>query len=144
MRSHAMVLSLALAAAVASACSGMADFGANPSGPTGVGGNGSGGGSTSPSAGRSTTITASSMTTGGAYGSGGNYFFSPSPDTVVAGTMVTFQFGSVTHNVVFASANAPANIPASTNTSVNRTFSTPGAYSYQCTIHGFGGVLVVQ
>jgi len=84
------------------------------------------------------------MTTGGAYGTGGNYFFSPTPDTVSAGSVVTWEFGSVTHNVVFSAANSPANIPPSANTTVSRTFTTAGTYNYECTIHGFSGVLVVQ
>jgi plastocyanin len=82
---------------------------------------------------------------GGSYGSGGNYYFSPTPDTVAAGTTVTFQFGSVTHNVTFTPvANVPADIPASMNTSVQRTFSAAGTYNYTCTIHGFSGVMIVH
>jgi len=101
---------------------------------------------TSPSTGgHSNTITASSTTTGGAYGSGGNYFFSPTPDTVAAGTSVTWMFGSVTHNVHFdAAPMATASIPASTNTSVARTLSAPGTYTYHCTIHGISGTVVAQ
>jgi len=98
-----------------------------------------------PGGGASTTITASSTTTGGVYGSGGNYFFSPTPDSVTAGTAVTYQFGSVTHNVHFdAVANAPDSIPASSNTSVQRTFSAAGTYTYHCLIHGIGGTVVVH
>jgi plastocyanin len=148
MRVDLALVSVAVAAALAGACGGSSGMSQAP-GITGVGsggsGGGSGGGSMGGSGGHNTTITASSVTTGGVYGSGGNYFFSPTPDTVAAGTVVTFQFGSVAHNVVFAaSPNAPANIPASMNTSVDRTFSAAGTYNYMCTIHGFSGVLAVH
>lgn len=103
---------------------------------------GPGGGSTG---GHSTTITASSTTTGGSYGSGGNYFFNPTPDSVAAGTAVTYAFGSVTHNVHFdAVANAPDSIPASANTNIARTFTTAGTYTYHCLIHSISGVVVVH
>jgi plastocyanin len=112
---------------------------------SGSGSSGATGPAQSPSGGHSATIVASATTVGGIYGSGGNYFFSPTPDTVAVGTSVTFSFGSVTHNVVFAAmANAPADIPASTSTTVARTFTTAGTYNYTCTIHGFSGVMVVQ
>ncbi len=142
-RSHAVVLSLAAAWLVAAACNGAMDPNSS-SGLTGVGSGGSTGGGSPTGGSPSATITASSVTTGGAYGSGGNYFFSPTPDTVALGTTVTFRFGSVTHNVVFSSPTAPANIPASMDASVTRMFATAGTYNYMCTIHGFSGVLVVQ
>lgn len=101
--------------------------------------------STGPTGGNSTTIVASSSTTGGgAYGAGGNYFFSPNPDTVSAGA-VTFQIGSVEHNVHFDTGPvAIDSIPAASNTSVSRTFSTSGTYTFHCTIHNFSGTLVVN
>jgi plastocyanin len=146
LRSRGAVVSLAAAVLVAVGCSGAMDQGLT-AGPTGVGsggGGGAGGGSNGGGSPSAATITASSVTTGGMYGSGGNYYFSPTPDTVAIGGTVTYQFGSVTHNVVFSSPNAPANIPASMNTSVARIFSTAGTYNYMCTIHGFSGVLVVR
>ena len=95
--------------------------------------------------GHSTTIVASSATRGGAYGSGGNFFYSPTPDTVSAGAAVTYQFGSVVHNVHFdIVSNAPDSIPATSNASVVRTFTTAGTYNFHCTIHGFSGTLVAQ
>jgi plastocyanin len=95
--------------------------------------------------GHSATIVASATTTGGSYGSGGNYFFSPSPDSVAAGTAVTYSFGSVTHNVHFdAVTNAPDSVPASANTNVQRTFTTAGTYTYHCLIHNISGVVVVH
>ncbi len=109
-------------------------------------GSSSSSGATGPSAGSSTTIMASSVTTGGAYGSGGNYFFSPNPDSVAVGTTVTFQFGSVVHNVMFDGAvpGAPANIPNSSNASVTRTFSTAGTFPFHCSNHNFSGTLIVH
>jgi plastocyanin len=128
MRPQVTVLAFAVAVTAAVACSS--------SSTTGTGGGGGG---------HSNTITASSSTRGGAYGSGGNFFFSPTPDTVAAGTAVTFTVGSVVHNITFANGQgAPANIPATSNSSTMRTFPAAGTYNYTCTIHGFSGVLVVQ
>ena len=48
----------------------------------------------------------------------GNYFFSPTPDTVAVGASVTYMFGSVAHNVHFSAvAGAPDSIQTSMNTS---------------------------
>ena len=91
------------------------------------------------------TIVLSSVTSGGAYGSGGNYFFSPNPDTVAVGAPVTFQFGSVVHNVHFDTGPVLLDsIPATSNVSVARTFPTAGTYTFHCTIHNFSGTAVVQ
>ncbi len=103
--------------------------------------------STGPSGGSSNTITLSSQTTGGgAYGGGGgNYFFSPNPDTVSAGTAVTFKIGSVIHNVHFDTGPTPLDsIPASSNSSNVRTFAAAGTYTFHCSIHNFSGTLVAQ
>ena len=103
--------------------------------------------STSPgtSGGRSMTIIASSSTMGGAYGSGGNFFFSPNPDTVTAAAPVTFQFGSVVHNVHFDTGpSLPDSIPATSNTSVARTFTAAGTYTFHCSIHNFSGTVIAQ
>ena len=129
MRPHVRLLTLAVAGIVAAACS-------SSTSPT----SGSTGG------GHSATIVASSTTTGGAYGSGGNYFFNPSPDTVAAGSTVTWMFGTVTHTVHFAAgqAGAPDSIPATNSASVGRMFTTPGTYVYHCTIHNFNATLVVK
>jgi plastocyanin len=73
--------------------------------------------------------------------------FSPSTLTVNAGDVVTFAFGSVAHNVAFDNPNAatPTDIGGfNSNTSIQRTFSTAGTYTYHCTIHPFmtGSVVV--
>jgi plastocyanin len=65
----------------------------------------------------------------------------------VAGGTATFAFGSVAHNVFFdGAAGAPADIPGvNSNTSVTRTFTTPGTYVYTCHIHpGMTGRIVVS
>lgn len=127
-----VVVGIAVAAVAAAGCS-------SSSGGTGpVGG------------GHSLTIVASSTTSGGSYGHGGNYYFSPTPDSVATGSTVTFQFpASVTHNVTFtAVANVPADIPnsggAGAMVNVNRTFTTAGTFDYHCTIHNIGGTVVVH
>lgn len=74
--------------------------------------------------------------------------FAPASITVSAGTAVSFDFGSVGHNVYFATAaGAPADITGSNaNTTIMRTFTTPGTYTYTCHIHPFmhGTVVVTQ
>src|ERR1700728_2979280 len=69
MRPQALVVGTVIAAVCAvSACS---------TSTTSPGGGGAAGGN-------SNTITGSTTTTGGVYGSGGNYFWSPNPDTVAS------------------------------------------------------------
>jgi plastocyanin len=73
--------------------------------------------------------------------------FSPATLTVSSGTVVTFAFGSVPHNVFFDPATgAPGNIPdPSSNVNVERTFPTAGSFHYTCHIHpGMQGTIVVQ
>lgn len=73
--------------------------------------------------------------------------FSPSPVTIVRGGTVTFDFGSVPHNVFFdgGPAGAPANITGQ-NTSVSKTltFDSVGTFVYNCHIHpGMKGTVIV-
>lgn len=63
--------------------------------------------------------------------------FNPTLLTVTAGTTVTFAFGDTAHTVTFKTAGAPANIPATSNASVQVLFPTAGTYNYQCTIHPY-------
>jgi plastocyanin len=65
--------------------------------------------------------------------------FTPTTLTTQAGHAVTFAFGSVGHNIFFdVATGAPANIPGvNSNTSVSRTFDTPGTFTYSCHIHPF-------
>jgi len=65
--------------------------------------------------------------------------FTPATLTTQVGHSVTFAFGSVGHNIFFdAVSGVPSNIPGvNSNTSVQRTFDTPGTYTYSCHIHPF-------
>jgi plastocyanin len=65
--------------------------------------------------------------------------FNPGSLTTKAGHTVTFVFESVGHNVFFnAAPGVPADIPGvNSNTSVSRTFSTAGTYTYVCHIHPY-------
>ncbi len=95
------------------------------------GGGGGGGG-------HSTTITV------------GNNLFSPTPDTVAAGT-VTFSWATPSngHNVTWDTG--PGTLPTSSATMMSGTYAVPlqaGTYTYHCTIHvaqyGMRGTIVVQ
>lgn len=101
---------------------------------------------TNPGGGASSTITANYTVTGGSYGSGGsaNWFFSPTPDTVTAGSSVTFTWSGAQHNVIWDTPNSPDSIPEMGSASVSRTFSKAGTYNYHCTVHNMSGVVVVQ
>ena len=73
--------------------------------------------------------------------------FTPATLTVTAGETVEFTFGSVAHNVFFATkAGAPADIAGNNaNVSVARVFATRGNYTYTCHIHPqMQGTVVVQ
>lgn len=74
--------------------------------------------------------------------------FTPSQVTLIAGGTVTFDFGTVEHDVFFdnAPAGAPQNITApSANKSVVLTFATPGTFAYNCHIHpGMRGTVIVK
>ncbi|MBX9928515.1 MAG: Ig-like domain-containing protein [Gemmatimonadaceae bacterium] len=62
--------------------------------------------------------------------------FSPFLTTIAVGGTVTFRFGSVDHNVIFANvAGKPADIQIIRNANIARTFNTRGLYPYDCTIH---------
>jgi len=133
MRPQALVVGTVIAAVCAvSACS---------TGTTSPGGAGAAGGNRN-------TITGSTTTTGGVYGSGGNYFFSPNPDTVAAGSVVTFSIGSVPHSVHFISVPSGATVPDSvallSNGTATRTLTTPGTYTIECFNHMFMGTIVVK
>jgi plastocyanin len=118
----------------------------------------SGGGSTSPT---SNTGTGSTSGTGSGSGSGsGNssvppntviaragIFFDPASLTVPVNTTVSFTFESVGHNVIFDAVNGrPADISGSNaSTTITRVFTTPGTFTYHCTLHaGMNGTVVAQ
>lgn len=102
-----------------------------------------------PVGGRSDTIIAVGSTppnNGFGNSSGGQYYFSPAPDTVPAGTQITFRFNDVTHTVTFDGGPVTlTNIPATTNADSVRTFAKPGTYTWHCSIHPYmHGTLVAQ
>ena len=73
--------------------------------------------------------------------------FTPATLNTQVGHAVTFAFASVGHNIFFdAATGAPADIPGvNSNSSVTRTFDTPGTYTYSCHIHPYmQGKVVVQ
>jgi len=96
---------------------------------------------------------------GGGGGGGGhtsnltvqNYSFSPTPDTVTAGTAVTFTWaaGSVDHNVTWDTGPTS---PPNSATMATGMYTTPalsaGTYTYHCTIHvntnNMRGTIVVK
>ncbi len=63
--------------------------------------------------------------------------FTPFTSTIKVGGTVTFDGGSQTnHNVIFTpKAGAPADIPATLNQRIARTFNTVGLFPYACTLH---------
>ncbi|MEO7104303.1 MAG: plastocyanin/azurin family copper-binding protein, partial [Gemmatimonadaceae bacterium] len=66
--------------------------------------------------------------------------------TVVPGGTVVFEFGGLGHTVIFDSGpNPPDDIPNITvNTSITRTLTATGTYTYHCRIHpGMAGTIVV-
>jgi plastocyanin len=73
--------------------------------------------------------------------------FTPATLNVAVGQTVTFSFGSLAHNVFFATqAGAPADITGlNANVSIDRQFTTQGTYNYTCHIHPqMHGTVVVQ
>lgn len=72
--------------------------------------------------------------------------FSPFLTTIGVGGTVTFRFGSVDHNVIFALLTGrPADIQITRNVNVSRTFNTKGTFPYDCTVHpGMSGQVEVK
>lgn len=116
MRIRNSAAALALAGALA-ACGSDDDNGPSGPGPTG------------------TTVSASAAS-----------IFSPGTLDITVGQTVTWNFGPVDHNVMFDPVTgAPANIPATRNASVTRTFGTAGTFPYVCTLHpGMAGTIRVS
>ena len=73
--------------------------------------------------------------------------FQPAGASVRTNGTVTWNFGSLGHNVTFSDVvGAPADIGGvNMGTSVSRTFGTAGSFPYQCTIHpGMSGSVTVS
>lgn len=122
MRSKAL---MTLCAAALTAC------GSSLYGPVMSPGGGGGGG-------HSTTITV------------GNDFFSPTPDTVTAGSLITWTWATPSngHSVTWDSGpdSLPSNSGVMTSGSYSATLNTAGTWRYHCSVHGaaMSGVIVVQ
>jgi len=91
----------------------------------------------------------SPTTNGGAQVQVGDNFFSPASLTVTAGTSgakVTWTWvGSASHSVTFDNSGPASNVQSSGT--FTHTFTTPGTYTYFCTVHGravMSGTLIVQ
>lgn len=132
MRAHGIAIGLGLAVAALAACSSSTSPSSN--------------GTTPPGGGSNNTITANYSSTAGNYGSGGstNWWFAPTPDTVAAGSTVTFSWSGAQHNIHWDTQGAPDSVATTSNSSATLTFPTKGTYNYHCTIHNMTGVVVVQ
>ena len=65
-----------------------------------------------------------------------DFEFDPENIVVAAGGTVTWTWnGAEDHNVVFASASIPDSPTQTTGTYSATMPSTPGVYTYQCTLH---------
>jgi plastocyanin len=70
------------------------------------------------------------------------YAFSPSSITIHIGDRITWSNKSTApHNVTFASFGSPYSMDSGSQ--YTHTFGTAGTFRYTCTIHGFGGKVVV-
>lgn len=72
--------------------------------------------------------------------------FNPNNIDIAQNGVVQFVFADVTHDVRFnGAAGAPADILATQNVTVNRTFATKGTFPFVCTLHAnMTGTVVVH
>jgi plastocyanin len=69
--------------------------------------------------------------------------FTPGNVVIARNGSVSWTF-AILHNVTFATAGSPTNIPDTGTGSVSRTFATAGTFAYNCTIHpGMSGSVTV-
>jgi plastocyanin len=104
-------------------------------------------GGTTGRGGASSVIEASGSSGSVMYGNPmpGTYSFSPTPDTVAAGSAMTFQFDDVMHTVTWVqNPGGVADIPPTSNADSTRVL-TAGTYTYHCSIHTYmTGTIVAQ
>jgi len=78
----------------------------------------------------------------------GDNFFEPASVTICAGQQVTWTWvGGNPHNVVFDAGGPNSTTLTGAGNTFSRTFATPGAFTYICTVHGraaMSGTVVVQ
>ncbi len=72
--------------------------------------------------------------------------FVPSEVNLLKGGTVTWNIGTVAHNVIFNRVTgAPEDIGVMSNAQVSRTFNTAGSFPYDCTLHaGMTGTVNVK
>ncbi len=92
------------------------------------------------------TVTGPAFPTVADVSAGADSQFDPAQVDIAVGGTVTWQFGALAHTVTFAAtAGVPNSINASSNTSVSRTFTTAGTFTYECTLHaGMDGRVIVH
>jgi plastocyanin len=91
-------------------------------------------------------VSGSLPTTAVVQASASDYVFTPAKVVISRSGTVSWNFGSLEHNVTFSGGpGTPANIGNAYSTSVNRTFNTAGNFAYACTIHsGMAGTVIVR
>ena len=128
---------LTLAVAGSIACSGGLGYAAPGGGGDGGGGGGGGGGQAG----------AVTVGTGIQFVSSHNASTNPAVDTITAGSTMTWTWsGTLPHSV--RSAGTPAFASSGVHTGAGTysvTFTTPGTYTYDCSVHGgaMTGTIVV-
>ena len=71
--------------------------------------------------------------------------YNPNHIDILHGGVVNFVFASLAHDVRFSGSGAPADILATTSTTVTRTFTTVGTFTFLCTLHAnMTGTVVVH
>lgn len=85
-----------------------------------------------------TVVTPSFPTTATVQATNGLQFVPPSVElsrNTSGVARVTWEFGSIAHNVTFTTAGSPAGLSDRSNTAASVDFAAPNTYNYQCTIH---------
>jgi plastocyanin len=75
-----------------------------------------------------------------------NLYFTPSPDTVVAGTTLSFQYDDIEHWIVWDTPGAPPDMQPAMNVTLIDGTAQPGVYYYHCRIHPYmyGSVVFIK